>query len=69
MREEEIMQITPALWGWYAYGQDELVGVRKPQGPRGVRSHRASSFAGFRHAFMGVVSYVLRSADFPGFVT
>ncbi len=23
MREEEIMQITPALWGWYAYGQDE----------------------------------------------
>jgi hypothetical protein len=23
VREEEIMQITPALWGWYAYGQDE----------------------------------------------
>ena len=23
MREEEIMQITPALWGWYTYGQDE----------------------------------------------
>jgi hypothetical protein len=23
VREEEIMQITPALWGRYAYGQDE----------------------------------------------
>ena len=23
MREEEIMQIVPAPWGWYAYGQDE----------------------------------------------
>ena len=23
MREEEIVQIVPAPWGWYAYGQDE----------------------------------------------
>jgi hypothetical protein len=23
VREEEIMQIIPAPWGWYAYGQDE----------------------------------------------
>ena len=23
MREEEITQIIPAPWGWYAYGQDE----------------------------------------------
>ena len=23
MREEEIAQIIPAPWGWYAYGQDE----------------------------------------------
>ncbi len=23
MREEEITQVIPALWGWYAYGQDE----------------------------------------------
>jgi hypothetical protein len=23
VREEEIVQITSAPWGWYAYGQDE----------------------------------------------
>jgi hypothetical protein len=23
VREEEIVQIIPAPWGWYAYGQDE----------------------------------------------
>jgi hypothetical protein len=23
VREEEIVQIVPAPWGWYAYGQDE----------------------------------------------
>ncbi len=23
MREEEIVQIIPGSWGWYAYGQDE----------------------------------------------
>ena len=23
MREEEIVQIVPAQWGWYAYGHDE----------------------------------------------
>jgi hypothetical protein len=23
VREEEILQIVPAPWGWYGYGQDE----------------------------------------------
>ena len=39
MREEEIMQITPALWGWYTYGQGE----------QGWGANRAPGVSGGKH--------------------
>ncbi len=68
MREEEILQIVPAHWGWYAYGRD-------PQGAEFLHPVACwalvESHENVRHV-VGLVAHgsgsVARAEESPGFV-
>jgi hypothetical protein len=68
VREGEIVQIIPALWGWYAYGQDEQGEEFHP--PMVCWALVESSSNVRRMVDLGAhgLGSVSRAEDLPGFV-